>query len=190
MITRLYGTCNGQAIEFLHRDGDIWEATVPRLTTGEYLVNLIAEDDAGNKGYFVDLLLSYSMVGLTMRWSRPCYTEQLVEPQYQSMQLKPFYELRSVNSVRESFLLGEERYVSFEVIPTKSDDDFRILQADWELILKGEVESSGSCRIEGHTISSLVCPKTKHKSYDLVVTYLIGNETLKALTQIEVVSPK
>jgi hypothetical protein len=87
------------------------------------------------------------------------------------------------------FILGEEKYVSFEVIPTRNEE-FEIIQARWKLLKEGEVESEGESRIDGHMVSSLVCPKYPYRSYSLVVTYLIGNETLSALITIEVVNPR
>lgn len=50
MITRAYGSVNGNAI-ILTFDGDRWKTTIPFNEDGEYVVEFYAEDEAGNIGY-------------------------------------------------------------------------------------------------------------------------------------------
>lgn len=88
--------------------------------------------------------------------------------------------------MQETFILGEERWVSLEIKSLRGED-FVILSGKWELFLDGKLESSGDTRIDQHIISALISPSTPYKYYDLVFTYLIGNETLKSLVKIEVV---
>lgn len=51
MVTRVWGKANGTEISFVQKDRDGWEATVPANLEGEYVVELYAEDDAGNQTY-------------------------------------------------------------------------------------------------------------------------------------------
>lgn len=190
MVVRLYGTCNGQPVEFNRTEEDLWVAQVPKLPSGEYIVDLIAEDEAGNKGYFLKALLTYTIFGLKIRVLNPAYKSVVLEKNFRSV-LSPKYLVKGVSEVdgKEIFILGEERYVSFEVLSLKGEE-FTILKGTWELFLNGEVESSGEARIDGHLVSALVRPKTKYNAYSLVFTYLIGSETLKTLVRLEVIDPK
>lgn len=60
MVTRAWGSANGQMILFVHTGGDRWEATVPFDDDGEYIVELYAEDNAGNTGYLCTMLFAIS----------------------------------------------------------------------------------------------------------------------------------
>jgi hypothetical protein len=78
MVVRLYGTVNTQLIEFKRTGEDTWEATIPRLPRGVYFVSLTAEDEAGNQGHYVDLILTYDPVGMTLQWIELSFRERLV----------------------------------------------------------------------------------------------------------------
>lgn len=60
MVSRVYGKANGKTIFFTPREGDRWEATVPWTQDGEYVVELSAEDAAGNTGYLCTMLFVIS----------------------------------------------------------------------------------------------------------------------------------
>jgi len=62
MIKRVWGRCNSADI-VLSRDGGQWTVTVPG-GKGEYIVELYAEDDAGNSGYIATMLLTYDVTKL------------------------------------------------------------------------------------------------------------------------------
>ena len=60
MIVRVYGSCNGQDVEFRRvksglgndvPDRGVWTAIVPKAVSGQYVIELFAVDDAGNTGY-------------------------------------------------------------------------------------------------------------------------------------------
>ena len=56
MVVRVYGSANGVDITFTPIGDDRWECTVPRVPSGEYVVDLYAEDEAGNIGYAATML--------------------------------------------------------------------------------------------------------------------------------------
>ncbi len=60
MVSRAYGTANGETIIFDHTKGDKWTATVPWTDDGEYAVELFAEDEAGNTAYLCTVLFVIS----------------------------------------------------------------------------------------------------------------------------------
>ncbi len=51
MVVRVYGSANGLDIVFSPLGDDRWNCVVPKLPGGEYVVDLYAEDEAGNIGY-------------------------------------------------------------------------------------------------------------------------------------------
>ena len=56
MVVRVYGSANGVDITFTPIGDDHWECTVPKVPSGEYVVDLYAEDEAGNIGYAATML--------------------------------------------------------------------------------------------------------------------------------------
>lgn len=60
MVVRAYGTANGQRVIFSREGGDCWKAVIPFSDDGEYVVELFAEDEAGNVGYLCTILFVVS----------------------------------------------------------------------------------------------------------------------------------
>lgn len=58
MIIRVYGRANGTEITFTHAGGDIWTAQVPSNLAGEFVVDLWAENDAGQTAYVCKVLFA------------------------------------------------------------------------------------------------------------------------------------
>ena len=56
MVVRVYGSANGVDIVFTPIGDDRWECAVPKFPSGEYVVDLYAEDEAGNIGYAATML--------------------------------------------------------------------------------------------------------------------------------------
>lgn len=56
MVVRVYGSANGVDIVFTPIGDDRWECAVPKFPSGEYVVDLYAEDEAGNIGYAATIL--------------------------------------------------------------------------------------------------------------------------------------
>ena len=56
MITRVIGKANGFDIIFTHIQGARWETTVPSNLSGEYVVEIFAENDSGNSAYVCKML--------------------------------------------------------------------------------------------------------------------------------------
>lgn len=58
MVQRVFGRANGIEITFEHQEGDWWCATVPSNLEGEYIVDVYAEDEAGNVAYKCKMLFA------------------------------------------------------------------------------------------------------------------------------------
>lgn len=65
MVARLWGKCLGQEISFSqNEDTGRWETAVPASQNGVYILELWAEDFAGNRGYFATVEVSWDSTQL------------------------------------------------------------------------------------------------------------------------------
>ena len=69
---RLWGKCGGQDITFSPGADGSWNAAVPSNPSGEYMIEVWAEDAAGNVGYLATLMLTYEP-------ARRCVSTRIVE---------------------------------------------------------------------------------------------------------------
>lgn len=67
MTVKLIGKINSEPVIFQWKEGDRWEAIVPRIPSGVYVVELSAYDEAGNRTYVSQFLLSIDLTALCMR---------------------------------------------------------------------------------------------------------------------------
>lgn len=58
MIRRVIGKANGFDIIFEKGEGDWWNIAIPSDLSGEYVVEVYAEDEAGNSDYLCRMLFS------------------------------------------------------------------------------------------------------------------------------------
>ena len=62
MVVRVYGKCNGTEIVLapaLPGSDQIWTVTVPAAGNGVYVIELFAEDDCGDTGYFATVKMAW-----------------------------------------------------------------------------------------------------------------------------------
>lgn len=52
MIKRVFGNLNGQEITLVQRDTKKWDVEIPKVREGKYIVEIFAEDEAGNVSFF------------------------------------------------------------------------------------------------------------------------------------------
>ena len=88
-----------------------------------------------------------------------------------------------------SFILGEHKHVRFAVYSRK-EETFSINSASWELYYDGQLEASGQCNIEnldtGLYLDIMLEPQYRSRKYQLLITYLVGDETKKHVECMEV----
>lgn len=56
MVKRVFGKVDGVEVIYEHKEGDWWAVPVPFDLDGEYIVEIIAEDDAGNQAFVARML--------------------------------------------------------------------------------------------------------------------------------------
>lgn len=62
MIKRVYGSVEGVEVIFTPTsDENVWECAVPMAEDGEYVIELYAEDEAGNKAYAATMLFAIDL---------------------------------------------------------------------------------------------------------------------------------
>lgn len=55
-VVKVIGTVDSVPVILEHKEGNIWQVPVPSDQDGEYIVEIIAEDDAGNRAYLARIL--------------------------------------------------------------------------------------------------------------------------------------
>ena len=68
MIARIWGKCNGADIVFSHDIGERWKIAVPAALDKTYVVEVWAEDMAGNVGYLMTVVVYYDSITMDMRF--------------------------------------------------------------------------------------------------------------------------
>lgn len=68
MVTALWGKCNGTDIVFNRIEEGRWSIAVPASPTRRYVIELWAEDLAGNVGYYATIEAFYDSSSLDMRF--------------------------------------------------------------------------------------------------------------------------
>lgn len=55
-VARVFGRVDGVEVILEHLEGDIWQVPVPPDWDGEYVIEILAEDEAGNQAYLAKML--------------------------------------------------------------------------------------------------------------------------------------
>lgn len=69
MVVAVWGKIDGNDVVFSRGEGDKWNATIPLSTAGQFVVELWAEDDAGNRAFFARVLVTFDPLTLKMSFS-------------------------------------------------------------------------------------------------------------------------
>lgn len=66
-VARVFGRVDGAEVVMEQTQGDIWSVPVPLDQDGEYVVEIIAEDNAGNQAYIAKMLFCVDSTRLCVR---------------------------------------------------------------------------------------------------------------------------
>ena len=91
-----------------------------------------------------------------------------------------------MSNMKVTFDLGETRHVKLLIHSCKGDD-FEIASASYQLVQKGKdtTEDAGASVIMEHIIDQVITPQNKGW-YNLIVTYMIADETLIENVEVQV----
>lgn len=88
-IKRVFGTVDGSEVIMEHMEGDRWSVPVPLDQDGEYVVEIMAEDEAGNRSYMAKMLFCVDSSGLCVTILPAPYYAELLEDLYTAELLEP-----------------------------------------------------------------------------------------------------
>lgn len=175
MVVKLVGKINSQTVIFERTKGDWWEAAIPSVPSGVYIVELTAVDDAGNKGFCTRYIMTVDLTALRVTLETYPYEAVLIPQDFYITILVEEYRER--NGMNVTFDFGETKHVRIEVL-SRNNEPFEIFDAAYELVSEGgEVEDSGIAVINEHVLDVLLEPK-KTGMYKLRFIYHIGDQTL------------
>ena len=86
-LKRVYGKVDGMEVILSRQQGNLWQIQIPTDQDGEYVVEIIAEDEAGNKAYITKILY-------TVKAGNICI-HQLPLPKYVFQEIISRYEVET-----------------------------------------------------------------------------------------------
>lgn len=87
MVTRVFGRVDGIEVGFMEQSEGLYKVEFPRkLNSGNYIVEVYAEDDAGNVSYCSTLICTIDASGACIHIERFGYRLELID---QSIRLIP-----------------------------------------------------------------------------------------------------
>lgn len=90
-VMRVFGRVDGVEVVLEHLEGDVWQVPVPLDRDGEYVVEIIAEDDAGNRTYLARLLFVVNTSLLCVHMVPIPYYASLLDEQLQALLIQDKY---------------------------------------------------------------------------------------------------
>lgn len=82
-VTRVFGRVDGTEVVLQHIDGNRWSVPVPFDKDCEYLMELYAEDEAGNVSYLTQALFTYDPKALVFKIAPIQYDCKLLPEPYE-----------------------------------------------------------------------------------------------------------
>lgn len=184
MVKRVFGKVDGTVVIYEYVGGDRWEVPVPLDNDGEYIVEVIAEDEAGNQAFATRLL--YTVDAGTICICILPLVGYLFERQKRSCEMRGCGQ--GGDMIR--FILGEDRHIKY-FVHTEKNEYFVIKEATFALIYNGEVEASGICNVtreaNGNYLDIQLQPEHRSRKYDIEVAICVADETIKHREHMEVV---
>ena len=92
-ITRVIGRIDGMEVNLERKHGDVWAVPVPMDQDGEYAVEIMAEDEAGNQSYLAKMLFTVNTALLCVHVVQLPFYASLQEPVYSVSVFPRKYEL-------------------------------------------------------------------------------------------------
>lgn len=97
-VARVFGCVDGSEVVMESAQGDIWSVPVPLDQDGEYVVEIIAEDDAGNQSYMAKMLFCVDSSGLCVQVLPIPYFAELLDNVYCANVLPALYSAELLES--------------------------------------------------------------------------------------------
>ena len=82
MVTRVYGTCGNVPIEFVRKEANRWECSVPFNSSGRYIVAVTAEAEAGTIAFATNILIVFNFNSLKFKILPTPYAVELLPSKF------------------------------------------------------------------------------------------------------------
>ena len=82
MVTRVFGRAGQYDLEFTKTPEGLWTAAVPFVESCEYVIDLYAEDEAGNISYYATYLLTFDASKLQVHLVPLQYVPEVIGQAY------------------------------------------------------------------------------------------------------------
>ena len=164
MVKRVFGKVDGIEVNYDHSKGDWWNVPVPLDIDGEYVIEVIAEDEAGNQSFITRLLY-------TVKGENICVHQLPLSGYLFDKVERKLYFVHSVDQY----------------------DYFAIKEANFSLLHNGKEEAAGVCTIErdeeknGYYVDTKIQPMQKSRMYTLEIELKIADEIIKNKEMMEVI---
>lgn len=83
-VARVFGTVDGVEVIMQYVQGDVWQVPVPLDQDGEYVVEVITEDEAGNRSYLARMLFCVDSGNLCVHIIPDPYHAELLDSLYKA----------------------------------------------------------------------------------------------------------
>ena len=102
-VARVFGRVDGTEVEMERTQGDVWSVPVPLDMDGEYVVEVIAEDEAGNQSFLAKMLYTVDAGNICIHaLPLPKYLFELLREKYQiELQLSEYLFTRVIPECQE-----------------------------------------------------------------------------------------
>lgn len=87
-VARVFGTVDGVEVILQYAQGDVWQVPIPLDQDGEYVVEIIAEDEAGNRSYLAKMIFLVDSSNLCVHLVPQPFYAQLIDCSY-TAQIRP-----------------------------------------------------------------------------------------------------
>lgn len=98
-VSRVFGRVDGAEVVMEQTQGEIWQVPVPLDQDGEYVVEIIAEDEAGNQSYMAKMLFAVNTALLCAHMIPVPYYASLMEPVLRAQIMPPQYYTEIIEPV-------------------------------------------------------------------------------------------
>lgn len=97
-VARVFGRVDNVDVIMEQTQGDIWSVPVPLDQDGEYVVEVISEDEAGNQSYMAKMLFCVDSSRLCVRVLPAPYYAELLDGVYHAIVLPTVYHAELLES--------------------------------------------------------------------------------------------
>lgn len=93
-VTKVFGTVDGVEVIMQCAQGDVWQVPVPLDQDGEYAVEVISEDEAGNRSYLARMLFCVDSSKLCIHTIPLKYYASILPAKYECRIIEPYCDRR------------------------------------------------------------------------------------------------